>query len=306
MTATDLSVALAATAAAGAVFVLVLGGGASVRRRVAPLSRIPQAAGTGGGMTAAGPHKPAGALSRYAQILLDRSSRMGPTRPVSYAMSIGVVAAVLIALMTTPLWGFAAIAAGGLGGLLWRRGRARSRAARLRPQVGEALDLIAATVKSGFGFVQAIELASHELSEPIAGELQLALREIELGVPVDDALRSLAERVDDQDLSLAISALLIQRRVGGALYEILNNIAELIRDRARIEGEIRSLTAQARLSARVVGALPIALAGLMAVIQPAYIEVLFTDPLGRVLIAIGVMLEIIGFWAIARLARLEF
>lgn len=225
------------------------------------------------------------------------------------------VSLILSAVFATVTWaatggnGALGLAAGLLGAmlpaLLIRRRSAR-RAALLNAQVAETLEVVASSLRSGFGFTQSLELAAHEQDDPISAELLAAIREINLGAATDEALERLVERTGDQDLSLAISAVVIQRKVGGDLSEVLANIAHMIRERARIRGEIQTLTAQARMSAWIVGLLPIGLAGALTVMQPDQMRILIDDPAGRVLVLIGLALQAIGFLAVRRIAAIAY
>lgn len=227
-------------------------------------------------------------------------------------MTVTAVAAVLPALLgTVALGGFGPIplAAGLVGTLLPTllvQRRVRSRANALNSQVVETLEVVASSLRSGFGFVQSLELAAQEQSEPIAAELRQCIREINLGSGTDDALERLVERTGDMELELAVNAVVIQRRVGGDLSEVLGNIAAMIRDRIRVRGEIHTLTAQARMSSWIVGLLPIALAGVMTMMQPDQMRILIDSPVGRMLVGGALLMEFIGFILVRRVASVEY
>lgn len=199
----------------------------------------------------------------------------------------------------------AAAVGAGLPVLLVKRKVAR-RAAKLNEQVMETIDLVASSLRSGFGFVQSLELAAREQPEPISGEIARTVYEMNLGVEMDEALERLVERTGDQDLDLVITAVLIQRRVGGNLAEVLMNISQTIRNRVRVRGEIRTLTAQARMSAWIVGLLPFALGGAMLALNPAYMSVLWTEPVGRLLMGVAAVMQVIGVFMVRRMAAIEY
>lgn len=184
--------------------------------------------------------------------------------------------------------------------------RASRRAAALNGQVVETLEVVASSLRSGFGFIQSLELAAREQPEPISAELLQTIREVNLGAATDEALQRLVERTGDADLALAINAVVIQRRVGGDLSEILGNISHMIRERIRIRGEIKTLTAQARMSAWIIGMLPIGLAIALTLMQPDQMRVFIDDPVGRILVATGAGLQVIGFMAVQRVAAIEY
>ena len=184
--------------------------------------------------------------------------------------------------------------------------RAASRARRLNAQVAQTIELIASSLRSGFGFMQSLEFAAREQVDPIATELRFTIREVEFGLSVDEALERLLARTGDEDLALVVSAVLIQRRVGGDLGEVLTNIAQMIHDRVRIRGEIRTLTAQARMSAWVVGMLPLGFAAVMTALQPAHMAVMIDEPLGRLMVMGAVGLQFIGFMIVRRIAQIDY
>lgn len=204
--------------------------------------------------------------------------------------------------------GMAAVAAlaGSIIPLLLVHRRAQSRASALNAQVVETLEIVASSLGSGFGFVQSVELAAREQRDPIAGELTQCIREINLGASTDEALLRLVERAGDADLELAVDAVVIQRRVGGDLSEVLGNIARMIRERIRIRGEIKTLTAQARMSSWMIGLLPLALAAVMAMLQPEQMRLLIDHPVGRLMVGTAGAMEIIGFMLIRRVANIEY
>lgn len=248
---------------------------------------------------------------RLGERLRSDLRRAGLAWTITDYVAIIAIAAAVAALLTAVLTAaapLAACAAAGGGALPWLavRRRATARAARLNAEVVGAIELLASSLRSGFGFMQSLELAAREQPEPIAGELRQALREVDLGVSVDEALERLVARTRDDDLELVISAVLIQRRVGGDLGEVLGNIARMIRDRIRIRGEINTLTAQARLSALILGLLPIGLGALLTAMQPAQMAVLVDEPIGRLLLAGAATLEVIGFVLVRRVANITY
>ena len=161
-------------------------------------------------------------------------------------------------------------------------------------QIGDALIVMANSMRAGFSFLQAMEMVSREMPPPISDEFTRALREMNLGTPTEEALVNMTERIESDDLDLVITAVLIQRQVGGNLSEVLDGISHTIRERIRIKGEIKTLTAQGRISGMIVGALPIVIGVLLSFINPEYIGALFTDPLGWAILSAGVISQTIG------------
>ncbi len=152
------------------------------------------------------------------------------------------------------------------------------RRAKFIAQLADALMLLTNSLRSGYGFLKGLELIAKEMSDPISKELNRMLREVNLGATVDQALLNLGKRIDSQDLDIVISAYLIQKDVGGNLTEIMEKVAETIRERLRIQGDIRVLTAQGKLSGLVVGMLPIILFVFFLLKSPDYFAPMIGPP----------------------------
>lgn len=152
---------------------------------------------------------------------------------------------------------------------------ARRRVAAFNNQLGDAINLLANSLRSGYSFLQSMELVSREAPPPMANEFRRVVQEVGLGLSTSDALDNLLRRVPSDDLDLLITAVNIQMEVGGNLAQILETIGHTIRERVRIKGEIRVLTAQGRISAYVITAMPIALAIMITLINPDYMAPIF-------------------------------
>lgn len=183
--------------------------------------------------------------------------------------------------------------------------RAAARLKQFETQLPDALDIIANALRSGTSFLQAMDVVARELPSPIGREFDLVVRECRVDIPLEDALQNLVERVPSGDLDLAVTAVLIQRQVGGNLAEVLDIINHTIRERMRIHGEIRTLTAQGRLSGWIVGVLPVGLAFVLHVFNPEYVAPLYTTGTGRLLLFLGLGMQLTGIAVIRRLVRLE-
>ena len=188
---------------------------------------------------------------------------------------------------------------------LWRALTRPQRERQITVQIVDALTVISGSLKAGHSFLQAMELASREIQPPLGEEFARALHEMSLGVSVEESLEEMVDRVDQQDLALIVTAVLVQRQVGGNLAEVLDNLAYTIRERIRIRGEIRTLTAQGRISGLIVGFLPLALGLVVSVINPSYMSVLFSHPIGIMLLVVGVCGQLIGYVLIRRIIRIE-
>lgn len=179
------------------------------------------------------------------------------------------------------------------------------RMAKLNSQLPEALNIISNGLRVGFSFTQAIGIVINEISGPITEEFNKVLRDNVLGKPLEEALINMSERTDDEDLDMVITALIIQRQVGGNLAEVLDTISETIRERVRIKGEIKTLTAQGRISGIIVSLLPFALAVALSIINPGYLNVLFTSSIGNLMVASGIMLQLIGIFVLTKLVDIK-
>jgi tight adherence protein B len=156
----------------------------------------------------------------------------------------------------------------------------RERLSKLEEQLPEAADFLGRALRAGHSFANVMQMVGEEMPEPIAGEFKFAYEEINYGVPMNEALHNLAVRVPLTDLRYLVIAVLIQRESGGNLAEVLGNISRLIRARLKLLGQVRVMSAEGRMSAWILGILPVAVLLLMSALNPAYIRVLWTDPIG--------------------------
>ncbi len=172
-------------------------------------------------------------------------------------------------------------------------------------QLGDGIVLISNSLKAGYSFLQAVDSIATEMPPPISDEFKKVLKELRLGVDTEKALENLLERVDLEDLELVVTAVMIQREIGGNLSEILDNISGTIRGRIKLKGEIRTLTAQGRISGIVISMLPIALGGVLFVINPEYIMTLFRNKYGLIIVGVSILNQIIGAIAINKIVKIE-
>lgn len=162
-------------------------------------------------------------------------------------------------------------------------------------QLPDMLQLLAGTLKAGYSFMQGIEAVSHEAESPMGDELRIVVTEAQLGKPVEEAMQAAADRMESPDFAWAVMAVNIQREVGGNLAELLLTVAETMTARDRLRREVLALTAEGRVSALVLGAMPILLGLTMYVLNPEYIGVLFTESVGKILLAVASTAIVIGF-----------
>lgn len=199
--------------------------------------------------------------------------------------------------------------AGALAGILMGVGllamRIRRRRKKFTNQLGDMLTMVANALRAGFSFMQAFELISREMDAPMGREVQLVVNEVNLGNTLESALDNMQRRVASPDFELVVTAVLIQRQVGGDLASILDTISETIAERVRMRREVMTLTAQGRASALVVSCIPIGLAAAVSILNPNYLKPLIETELGRMFIVAAVILQLIGFIVIHRIVDIE-
>src|SRR6266571_7261976 len=169
----------------------------------------------------------------------------------------------------------------------------------------EAIDTLARAVRAGHAFTTALEMIADEVSEPVGGEFRKLFEEQKFGLPVRDALLNLVERVPLVDIKFFVTAVMLQRETGGNLAEILDNLSYVIRERFKIMRQVRVYTAQGRLTMMLLMGLPPLIVTVMMIMNPAFIQPLFGDPIGHVLIVAGITLQTIGYFVIRKIVRIQ-
>lgn len=195
---------------------------------------------------------------------------------------------------------------------IWLNRRKSGRLSSFNKQLPDTITLVANALRAGSSFLQAIELVVRESRPPVSTEFGRVIREVNLGLPFDTALENMVRRVKSDDFELMATAIAIQHQVGGNLAEILDSIAFTIRERVRITGEIRTLTAQQRLSGYVVGLLPFGLAGFIYLAAPTFFNPMFDKsvavaglPVGVIILGFGVVMMLTGFTLIQKIVDIE-
>lgn len=184
----------------------------------------------------------------------------------------------------------------------------RVRARRLRSfeeQLPEAIDLLGRAIRSGHPLSAGLRMVAEESANPVVGEFRRVFEEQKFGLPFEDSLAGLASRVPLVDVRILVTAVMIQRDVGGNLAEILDNLSHLIRSRFTIRRQLGTYTAQGRMSGYVLGALPIAIGFMIFLVNPEYILTLFRDPVGKMMLWAAGSLQMIGFFWIRRIVDIE-
>jgi len=215
----------------------------------------------------------------------------------------------LLGLLFYALHRYVLIPVGIVGGFFLPRiylGMRRSqRLKAFNDQLSDALNLIVNSLRAGYSTAQALEVISSEMPAPISEEFGRVVLELQLGVPFDVAMANLLRRMPSEDMELIVTAMSVQREVGGNLAEVLDAISFTIRERVRIKGEIRTLTAQGRYTGYLITALPFVLATIIYLINPGFMGVLFTDPCGWLMIGISLVLIVIGYIVVSKIVNIE-
>lgn len=188
---------------------------------------------------------------------------------------------------------------------IWVSSKKNARIKKMTGQLTEMLGMVANSLKSGYGLMQSFEFAAKQLDPPLATELRRLLRDVNLGMAGEEALQAMGERINIADLDMVLTAINIQRAVGGNLAEILEGVAYTMRERERIRGEITTLTSQQRMTGIVIGGLPIGVGLLFMLINPSYMSLLFTTTVGQIMLLVAVLLEGLGIVAMKKILAIE-
>ncbi|MDO8683068.1 MAG: type II secretion system F family protein [Armatimonadota bacterium] len=293
---------------------LTLGKSVQVRRRLEQYSSSPASFRA---KSQSGPADKLPTISRFLSsrgftegIILEISRAGLKLRPSEFAVitaSLVVVLALIGILMNRGL--VAPLVLGLLGYALpigYLKFRQQRRLAGFNDQIADALSLMASSLRSGYSFMRAMQVVSNEMPAPISEEFGRVIDECNVGVPTEDALTHLVDRVRSYDMELVVTAVTIQIQLGGNLAEVLDTIAETIRERVRINGEVAALTADGRLSGGILVALPIVLGIVIYMLNPRYLSPLINESIGHYLLLGAGILVIIGALVIRKMLELDF
>ncbi len=183
--------------------------------------------------------------------------------------------------------------------------RAAKRQAALTSQLPDALDMLSSALRSGYALTRGFQVVASQMHPPIAEEFERVLQEVQVGISVTDALDDLLARTDSYDLELVVAAMQTQLTMGGNLAEVLDNIATMIRERVRLQGEINAATSEGRLSAGILVAMPIVMAIVISMISPGYLDPLFTERMGIMMLIGAGLLMVTGIIVIKQLIEID-
>lgn len=189
--------------------------------------------------------------------------------------------------------------------LAWMLFKRKRRLAAFAKQFPEALELIARALRAGHSLASGFHLVGQEMAQPIGAEMQRVFDQQNLGVSLDDALEDMTERVPNLDLRFFATAVVLQRQTGGDLAEILDKIGYIVRERFKIYGQVQALTGEGRLSGVVLLALPPVLFAVMYRLNPEYVMMLFTDTLGKKMLAFAVVMQVLGALVIRKIVNIK-
>ncbi|HEX9054089.1 MAG TPA: type II secretion system F family protein [Gemmatimonadales bacterium] len=223
-------------------------------------------------------------------------------------LCLGLAAGLFLAVLTiTRFLPFAGIAAafGAYLPIWYLRRRRRKRADAFEAGLPEAIDLLGRAIRAGHPLSAGLKMVADEAQEPISGEFQRTFEEQRFGLPFDDAIIAMADRVNLVDVRILVTAILIQREVGGNLAEVLDNLATVIRARFTIRRQLRVYTAQGRFTGYTLAVLPIIVGSVIYMLNPPYMRLLFTHPMGKLMVAIAAVMQVIGYLWIRKIVDIE-
>jgi len=224
--------------------------------------------------------------------------------------SVGAcLAAALVAMVLTANSMPLAIAAAGLIAAIvpvkMAQRKARGRVAKFEEQFPDCLEFIARSMRAGHAFSVSLEMVHKEFSEPLAGEFRRTFEEQNLGQPLDIVLKKLGQRIPSLDVQFFVSAVLLQKRTGGNLAELLDKLAHIIRERFKLRARVRTISAQGLMSGRILASIPAAVGALMFVVNPQYARFFLDDPMGHELLAGAVGMQLLGYLIIRKIVTIE-
>ncbi len=219
---------------------------------------------------------------------------------------IGGIGGLRIPVTSPPLLRFVAVAAcAAFLPVFYVNKKRAARIAELETQLPDALDFLARSMRAGHAFSISLEMVGEEIHEPLGQEFRALFNEMNLGASLERSLASFNKRVPISDVRFFSSAVILQRQTGGNLSEILNRLSHIIRERFRLKGQVKAVSAHGRLTATILTLLPLVTLGGLIVTSPGYLDPLLTDPTGRKLIAAGIMAQIIGNFFIRKIIKIK-
>jgi tight adherence protein B len=248
-------------------------------------------------------------LRERAERLLETADLKWGAVGLIHRSAAAALAMSLIVLVATrnsmPLVTLGAGVLGAIAPMKWVARRARRRVRLFEEQFPECLEFISRSMRAGHAFSVSLEMVQKEFSEPLAGEFRRTFEEQNLGQPLDIVLKKMANRMPLLDTQFFVSAVLLQKRTGGNLAELLDKLADIIRQRFKLRARIRAVSAQGLMSGRILASIPAAVGCLMFVVNPTYARFFIDDPAGHEMLAGAISLQIVGYMIIKRIVTFE-
>lgn len=225
---------------------------------------------------------------------------------ILFALFLGLLGFLIGTLVIkSPLASLILLVMGGVFPFLYLIILKRRRIEKFKRQLPEALDLMARALKAGHAFTNGMKLAADQFDDPLGPEFSEALDEINFGISVPNALRNMAKRIDCSEIRYFVVGVILQRETGGNLAELMGILSYLIREKFKFQGKVRTLSAEGKLSATILIALPFFIAGWLQFSNPKYLATLLIDPIGKAMIIGAVMLMIIGILVMKKMVTIE-
>lgn len=241
------------------------------------------------------------------RLLIQAGSEKSPGEVINLTIALGlaVLLAGFLLPFVGPLQAFILAGVAWASPLLYYRRAAEKNRVKFEEQLPEALDFLARALRAGHGLTSALSMVGDELPAPIGREFKVTFEEINFGIAFTDAMANMAARVNSTDLSFFVVALMIQRETGGNLAELLEGLAKTVRDRLKLAGKVKTISAEGKLSGYVIGGMPFALAFLLTLLNPKYMGFLWVTPEGQKLVMFGLILMAIGGFWISKIVKIK-
>jgi tight adherence protein B len=223
---------------------------------------------------------------------------------LSIGMAVGLGSMILIASGSVSA-GVIATVLGAMLPLFYVRRKRKRRLGAFEELLPDAIDLVGRALRAGHPLTAGFKMAADDGTEPVAGEFRRVFEEQRFGLPIQDSLLAMTDRVNLVDVRILVTAILIQREVGGNLAEILDNLASVVRARFTIRRQLRVYTAQGRMTGYLLSSLPLILFSILYMLNPDYMSILFTDPIGKILVGVGLSMQLVGFLWIRKIINIE-
>jgi tight adherence protein B len=245
-------------------------------------------------------------VSAMQESLLQAGMKFRAGNFIALCLIFGIAAAIVVSVASkNPAIGWAALIIGSFLPYAVVSYRKQKRFEKIEELFPEAIDTLARAVRAGHAFTTALEMISNEISEPLASEFRKLYEEQKFGMPVRDALMNLTQRVPLVDVKFFVTAVMLQRETGGNLAEILDNLSYVIRERFKIQRQVRVHTAQGRLTMALLMAMPPTVVAILLVFSPEFVKPLFYDPIGHILLVVAITLQTVGYFVIRKIIKIQ-